>query len=497
MQDATTGNRCLARLCDLTSPSLLTQLWPIVLRIARLIAQFRSGEPSPEGMYQFERDLGKLLGQLGRGIVQWTINQIEPRDRDLIPRELFLDGDHYRFKRFSTTRNLNCLFGPIRLERALYEATEGLGLVALFPLELQLGLVRSIATPALADRVGWLASDLSQRQLLEVLRNEHQVHWGVQTLRKVTAATAEMMTPHRHAAQLTQVLTWLRQADTGSGPRRITLAVGRDGVMLPIIGSQKYREAATATLSVLDHYGKRLGTVYLGQMPQAGQRELSNNLTQLIQDVLSSWNGSPPRLVYVTDAGYHPHEYFTKVLSRMPDPLSPGTYLSWEWVVDYYHACGYIALLGEAIFGPGRAAHAWGAKMRRVLKKKPGGVFRLLRSAGALKSIRGLVGDEASYEKAYGYLRGHADWMKYDQLRQQYKPIGSGVTEAACKTLFTQRFKRAGMKWNVEDGRSILQLREIAISGVWRQTRHAMLASQAACRLRTPKRNAKESVKIA
>jgi len=288
MQDATTGNRCLARLCDLTSPSLLTQLWPIVLRIARLIAQFRSGEPSPEGMYQFERDLGKLLGQLGRGIVQWTINQIEPRDRDLIPRELFLDGDHY-----------------------------------------------------------------------------------------------------------------------------------------------------------------------------------------------------------------HPHEYFTKVLSRIPDPLSPGTYLSWEWVVDYYHACGYIALLGEAIFGPGRAAHAWGAKMRRVLKKKPGGVFRLLRSAGALKSIRGLVGDEASYEKAYGYLRGHADWMKYDQLRQQYKPIGSGVTEAACKTLFTQRFKRAGMKWNVEDGRSILQLREIAISGVWRQTRHAMLASQAACRLRTPKRNAKESVKIA
>ena len=29
-------------------------------------------------------------------------------------------------------------------------------------------------------------------------------------------------------------------------------------------------------------------------------------------------------------------------------------------------------------------------------------------------------------------------------------PIGSGVTEAACKTIFTQRFKRSGMKWKLD-----------------------------------------------
>ena len=33
----------------------------------------------------------------------------------------------------------------------------------------------------------------------------------------------------------------------------------------------------------------------------------------------------------------------------------------------------------------------------------------------------------------------------------QYFPIGSGVTEAACKTLIKQRFCLAGMRWKFAD----------------------------------------------
>ena len=35
--------------------------------------------------------------------------------------------------------------------------------------------------------------------------------------------------------------------------------------MIPIVKSQKYKEAAAATVSVMDRWGRRLGTVYLGQ----------------------------------------------------------------------------------------------------------------------------------------------------------------------------------------------------------------------------------------
>ena len=40
-------------------------------------------------------------------------------------------------------------------------------------------------------------------------------------------------------------------------------------------------------------------------------------------------------------------------------------------------------------------------------------------------------------------------------------PIGSGVIEAACKTLATQRMKRSGMRWRHDGGQAILTLRAL------------------------------------
>ncbi|MGZ0174668.1 MAG: hypothetical protein ACKVHE_34630 [Planctomycetales bacterium] len=98
-----------------------------------------------------------------------------------------------------------------------------------------------MATPALADRVTQLAVEFSQRQVLSVLREAHHVCWGVTTLRKVTRAMTEAMSPFRHQAQVEQVLTWLQQASDADGPRRIVLSAGRDGVMLPMLGHRFLR----------------------------------------------------------------------------------------------------------------------------------------------------------------------------------------------------------------------------------------------------------------
>jgi hypothetical protein len=460
---------------------------PVLLGIDRLVKVFRESPHSPKAFFQFETQLFRLLMEMGRIILQWMINALEPLAIDEMPRELFWDGDAYRCKKRSPMRNLNCLFGKIRVFRWLYEPSEGLKRSSLFPCELQLGIVAGVATPALADRVAALSTYLTQRQLLDVLASQHQVCWGAETLRKVIAGMAAGMAPFRHPAQVAMLLGWLKQAAETAGPRRILLAVGRDGLMLPIRGFEKYKEAAAATISVYNRCGKRLGTIYLGQMPEPGQGTLTDELTRILEAVLSQWTTTTLRLVYITDAGFHPTDYFHQVLSRMVDPRNPRRYLEWEWIVDYYHACQYITQLAEAIFGPGRAAHAWAAKMRRWLKEKPKGVMRVLRSAASLRSIRGLVGEDSDYQTAYDYLRRHASWMDYSTYGRLHVPIGSGVTEAACKMVFTQRFKCAGMKWDLAGGASILTLRVTALSRIWNTVRDAMLDSYMSALPRTPR----------
>ncbi len=46
--------------------------------------------------------------------------------------------------------------------------------------------------------------------------------------------------------------------------------------------------------------------------------------------------------------------------------------------------------------------------------------------------------------------------MRYMELQSKGLMIGSGVVEAACKTLFTQRVKQSGMRWSVSGAQAIL-----------------------------------------
>jgi pyruvate dehydrogenase E1 component len=71
------------------------------------------------------------------------------------------------------------------------------------------------------------------------------------------------------------------------------------------------------------------------------------------------------------------------------------------------------------------------------------------------------------FDKAYNYLRARTKHMQYAAYRHQGLPIGSGVTEAACKTVFTQRFKLSGMRWSLDGAQTILNLRVIILSGLW------------------------------
>lgn len=388
-------------------------------------------------------------------------------------------GQEYR-RRPKSRNDIGTLFGEIELRRYLYEAVEA-GEPCLFPLELQLGIEAGLATPALAERVGLWSAEHEQEQVRALLRQEHGVTWSVASLRKVAASLREGLASFREETQVAKTLEMLQKAHASKGKHRPVLAAGRDGVHVPI-RAEGYHEAATATVSVLDRRGKRLGTVYLGQMPESGQGTLSTQLTSLLTKVLKAWQrkGRPvPRLAYVTDGGDHPKKYYRRVLRRMADPWRPGEKLAWQWIVDFWHACGYAHELAEGLFGAGAAASRWFGKWRRWLRDRHQGVAQVLRSAMWHYNNRKLTkaGDKAFW-KGYRYLRKHAQWMQYASYKRQGMPIGSGVTEAACKTVFSERLKRSGMTWGREGGQVIVDLRVLVLSRVWEPTHRAYLGSR-------------------
>jgi hypothetical protein len=454
---------------------LLEKLLTHLQRGADLLASFRANPITPAATHVFECQLQQLLRDLGRDLCDWTYNHLEADDRQQLPARLDEGGQRYRC-RDRSPNTIATLFGTFTLRRYLYEDLEP-GNPCLFPLEQQLGIVAGVATPALADQAAWWLAQESQGDTLALLRRYHDVRWSAATLRRVSARVAEGLEQQRLTAQIDKLLRCLATAHQGRGRFRPALVVGRDGIHLPMRGRKPYREGATATVSVYDRRGRRVGTVYLGRMPQPGQTTLSEQLTALLEGVLRRWRGALPCLAYVTDMGSHPKSYFRQVLARLCHPRT-GARLAWQRIGDYYHAASYVAKMAEALFGDCGNGRQWLRRMQRRLKEKDG-VKRVLQAATYHEQRRGLSGRRRQlFQEGYQYLRRHGKWLRFWEYRKQGLPIGSGVTEAACKTVFTQRLKRSGMRWAVSGGQVVVSLRVVLLSGVWEATVGRWLNSQ-------------------
>jgi hypothetical protein len=424
---------------------------------------FRQGPVTPQTAYDFEKDLKEVFDEAARTLLEQEFNRLEPDDKQQAAPKVRYHRQTYRINKKTKAEVATC-FGPITLWSFLYLAAED-GEPGLHPLHVRLGIQAGGATAALAERVARWAVDHSQQEVRQLLRSEHGLKWSNDRLRRVLREFRRTAVAFKAEAQEQRLLQWLGEAERSRGRHRPVLAVGRDGVMVPIRG-HGYQEASAATVSVYDRRSKRLGTVYLGQMPEAQQKVLTAELTALVTGVLRRWDGPQPRLVYVTDKGKAQDDYYRRVLRRMRHPRLEGQRLSWEWVLDFFHVCSYVAKLRGALFGS--KGWDWFGRMRRWLRDRRQGVSNILRSAMQHWQRRQLSkAARAEFRKAYRYLRRHSRWMDYGRYRRQGLPIGSGVTEAACKTVFTQRLKRSGMRWHKESGQVIVDLRVLYLSGVW------------------------------
>jgi hypothetical protein len=442
---------------------------PVLQKYLQLVRDFGHEPVTPQKMFEFEGQMESATRELNRVSLEWRMSHLESSQAGDLPPNVEFDGELYTRLNRQTSHKVSTTFGKIRLRRVGYRPTDKTGGPTIFPLEQQLGIVCG-ATPALAERAAYYQAEAgaTQRRTLQRLKRAHNVAWSVKKLREVIGRVAEAMASERHEVQVEKLLQLLQQAWSSKGKHKPVLSVGRDGISFGVVvkGGSIFEVASAGTVSVYDRRGKRLGTVYLAYTPESKQGRMTQQLTQLLNEVLQDWDKPLPRLCYVTDAGDNETEYYEKVLRPMRHPCT-GERLEWVRVVDYYHASERIWKMADALFGKDPTGKSWARRMLKLLKR-PNGIRRVLNSAAALRARHPMKKTrQEEFRKAYEYLRKRTKFMRYAAYKRVGIPCGSGVTEAACKTIYTQRLKLSGMRWKMPGAQTILNLRVMLLSDIW------------------------------
>ena len=258
-----------------------------------------------------------------------------------------------------------------------------------------------------------------------------------------------------------ETLGSIREAE-GIPQDATTASVSLDGVMVPLRPGEdgrakaSWREAACGTVSFHDAEGKRLKTLYLGPMPESGKLTLK---AQLASEVAHIRRARPEiGIVAIADGAADNWTFL--------ETLSPETE-----VIDFWHACEHLQTASDHAVAPG-----WFEKYREILRHDPRGVAKVIR---ALRHLRDAAAapDRAETERELAFFRKHRHRMRYHALKEEGIAIGSGVVEAANKTLVTQRMKRSGMRWRIVGGQAVLTFRALIKSGRFERAWKALISA--------------------
>jgi DNA polymerase IIIc chi subunit len=130
-------------------------------------------------------------------------------------------------------------------------------------------------------------------------------------------------------------------------------------------------------------------------------------------------------------------------------------------IVDFFHACQHLRAMADARFGAeSEEGHAWQqARRADLLADRVESVLLEMKAwqprSEAKRKLR---------QTEYNYFYTNAARMRYKTFAQKGYHIGSGVVEASCKQIATQRMKLAGMHWRQETAEAILTLRAAQLS---------------------------------
>ena len=233
-----------------------------------------------------------------------------------------------------------------------------------------------------------------------------------------------------------------------------TLGVGLDGTCMLLLEDGS-RQAMVGSISLFDKEGQRRHTIYVAATPEYGKETFYQRLAREIEHV---------RRLY-------PDAHLTGVADGSEDNWNFLRQYTTDECIDFYHATAYLSWVAKATHPRDwKAREQWLEENCHKLKHEKGYAEKLLvqMQSLAVEGLNETVREELT--KARTYFSNHHQQMKYAERLQAKLPIGSGVTEAACKTIVKMRMCRGGAKWKEAGAAAVLSLRTLIYTeGRWEQ----------------------------
>lgn len=135
------------------------------------------------------------------------------------------------------------------------------------------------------------------------------------------------------------------------------------------------------------------------------------------------------------------------------------------YILDFYHALEHLNDLCKMLYA-GR--EYWIRRMQQQWshQMEHDGIAEVIASARRrLTQLEPAQLEEV--QKHIAYFENNQERMLYQTYRQKGYFYGSGVVEAACKTVVGQRLKQSGMLWGRPGAESVLELRCALLGNRW------------------------------
>jgi hypothetical protein len=386
--------------------------------------------PYNDSMLDFEETLQRRLNEAG---VVATAEGLRQFDTDGSPVTV---GSVKLTSKGQVEKDYQTPYGVATVERHVYQGPQGGPTYC--PLDRDARIVVS-STPRFAKVISHKYAEFSSPRVQVDLQENHGRAVSRCLIQDVADAVA--------AAALAKEEDWSYTLPKFEEPPA-TVAVSLDGTCL-LMGEDGWRETMVGTLSFYDREGERQHTIYLGATPEYGKARFLGRLE--------------------TEIG--------RAKAKCPDAhyvgIADGAKGNWDFlerhtdaqVVDFWHAAEYLGKAVAVLYrGQPKTREAWLDDACHRLKYEPGGAEWVLKRLRSLARERPWAKGDEDVERAITYFANQsgAGRMDYTSRVAAKEPVGSGVTEAACKVIVKQRLCGSGMKWTEGGAAVVLSLRALS-----------------------------------